>query len=373
MASVCVVGLGRVGLPTAALAAGAGHVVVGVDRDPAVRAAVLAGEGGDEPGLAELLARHPLIPRERPVPADAYVVCVGRPADAGADGPPDADLRGALADVAAVAPPGALCVVEATVPVGTTDALAAAHPGLRLAVAPERVLPGRALHEIATNPRVVGGPDDVARDAAALLSTWCRGPTTRVDRRTAELCKLVENTARDVQIALANTVASLARAHGVDAHALRALVNQHPRVSLLEPGIGVGGPCLPVDPWLAQRGVAPEPLVVAARQVNDAAPGLAAARIDREPGAIGVLGLTYKPDSGDLRRSPAVAVVRGLAHRDVLAHDPHVRGPVAGVRLGPLADVLARDVVVLLVRHAAFAGWRDAARGRPLDLAAGWT
>ncbi len=368
------VGLGRVGLPTVALAASAGHRVVGVDRDAEVRRAVEAGHAPGEPGLPELLRAHPFAVRAEVVSAEAYLLCVGRPADRGLVGDPERDLRAAMAAVAAVAPPGALCVVEATVPVGTTDRLAETFPTLRVAIAPERVLPGAALAEIRGNPRLIGGPRDVTDAAAALLSTWCRGPITHVDRRTAELCKLAENTARDVELALANTVAELARRHGVDPHRLRALVNQHPRVSLLQPGIGVGGPCLPVDPWLATEGGAPLPLVAAARAVNDGVPLLAAARVDREPGTIGVLGLTYKPDSDDLRHAPALAVIRALAHRDVLAHDPHVAAPVDGVRRGSYEEVLGREVVVLLVAHRAYADWRArvAPGARTLDLSGGW-
>jgi UDP-N-acetyl-D-mannosaminuronic acid dehydrogenase len=375
MLRVCVVGLGRVGLPTAALAAAAGHHVIGVDRDPHQLARVRGGGAGDEPGLAELLAAHPIEVGSRVVPADAYVVCVGRPADAGGEGPAGADVAAALAEVAQVAPPGALCVLEGTVPVGTTDALVAAWPGLRVVVAPERVLPGRALAEIRDNPRLVGGPPSAVGAAAALMSSWVRGPITQVDARTAELCKLVENASRDVAIAFANTVAALARRHGVDGAQLRALANQHPRVSLLAPGIGVGGPCLPVDPWLLVDPDAPEPLLVAARRVNDGVPALAAARVDRERGTIGVLGLGYKPDVGDTRRSPAVEVVRALAHRDVVAHDPHVGGPVEGITLVPLAEVLRRDVVVRLVAHRAFDGWETAAARSActLDLSGGWS
>jgi UDP-N-acetyl-D-mannosaminuronic acid dehydrogenase len=370
---VCVVGLGRVGLPTAVAVARAGFRVVGVDRDPAVRARVAAGEPGfPEPGLAEALRERPLEVAARPVRADGYVICVGRPADAGGGGDPTSDVRAALGDVAAAASPGALVLLECTVPVGVTDELAAAWPDLRLAVAPERVWPGAALAELASNPRLVGGDPAVAAVAATFVRRWCAGAVTETDARTAELAKLVENTARDVQIALANTVADVARRSGVDPRHLLELVASHPRVHLLRPGIGVGGPCLPVDPWL----LGPEvpPLVAAARAVNDALPGAAAARVAREPGTIGLLGLAYKADTDDTRRSPAVEVARALAHRGALAHDPHVRHVIAGVEQRSYADVLACDVVVRLVDHRAFHGWQAAARpgARTLDLVGGW-
>lgn len=373
MRRLCVIGLGRVGLPTAVCARAAGWDVTGVDHDPAVREAIAEGTAGRlEPGLPEALAERPLRVVARPVPSEVHVVCVGRPADGGLDGGPATQIRHALAEIAALdGPERPLVVLECTVPVGTTDALSAEFDGLRLTVAPERVLPGRALEEIRGNPRLVGGRPDDAAAAADVLATWCRGPISVVDARTAELAKLVENTARDVEIALANTVAGVAREHGVDPVRLRDLVNQHPRVHLLLPGIGVGGPCLPVDPWLLADA---SPLVRAARAVNDAAPREAAARIDRESGRLGLLGLAYKPDTDDVRRSPAIEVARALAgHRDVLAHDPHVPR-VDGLRTGSIEEVLSRDVVVLLVAHAAFHGWRD--RLRPgavgLDLVAGW-
>ena len=195
---------------------------------------------------------------------------------------------------------------------------------------------------------------------------------------TAELAKLTENAARDVQIALANTAASAAEALGVDPVLLRTLVNRHPRVALLEPGVGVGGHCLPVDPWFViDAAPAETALLRVAREVNDARPGLWADRIARAADRaatkrIGLLGLTYKADTDDVRGSPAVEIARRLGERyDVLAADPYAR-QVDGIRLGTEDEVRARGVVALLVAHRAYA-----ARGAPtgpvvVDACGGW-
>jgi UDP-N-acetyl-D-mannosaminuronic acid dehydrogenase len=257
-------------------------------------------------------------------------------------------------------------VIESTVPVGTTEAVArrlrVRRPDAAVAFCPERVLPGDALREIACNDRVVGGVDEASADAAAtLLRRYVTGRIDRTDDHTAELVKLVENASRDVGIAFANTAAALAERWGVDPAELRALCNRHPRVALLEAGIGVGGHCLPVDPWFLVA-AAPEEaeLLRVARRINDAVPGRVAARLLAHvpPGArVAVLGLAYKADVDDLRNSPALAVATALAEaRDVVVCDPLVGADVAPLRKVPLEDALLADVVVLLVPHRVFAG-----------------
>lgn len=362
----CVVGLGRVGLPTAVTLARAGHGVIGVDRDPAVLRAVAEGEGGaTEPGLAdalrEQLASGRLRVTETPGPAAVTLICVGTPIDADRHAVLD-DLYAAVDAVSVGVPPDGLVVIGSTVPVGTTDTIAArlriGRPGVRVACCPERVLPGDALRELRENPRVVGGVDDEStRVAADWLSTWACGPIDRVDARTAELAKLVENAARDVELALAHTVRAIAERHGVDPERLRAIVNRHPRVRLLEPGIGVGGHCLPVDPWfLVEAAPAETALLRLAREVNDAVPAQWVAKIARmasdRPGArIGLVGLTYKPDTDDARNAPALEIARALSvDHDVLAWDPFVEH-ADGVRLGTEDEVRGREIVVVLVGH----------------------
>ncbi|MEZ4238045.1 MAG: nucleotide sugar dehydrogenase [Myxococcota bacterium] len=381
--SACVVGLGRVGLPTAALAAVHGDRVVGVDRAAAVREAVRQGRvGAAEPGLEALVARAlhlGLTVAEAAVPADVTVLCV--PTPLGPHGADLADLDDAVSAVVRVAPPDGLVLVASTVPVGTTERVAAQLPGRAVAYCPERVLPGDALREMTENPRVVGGVDPAAGErAAAWLRGWVRGPVERTDARTAELAKLVENAARDVEVALANTVAGLAEALGVDAARLHRIVGQHPRVRLLAPGIGVGGHCLPVDPWFA-IGAAPAQtaLLRTAREVNEAVTTSWAERIAaaaRRAGArrIGLLGLAYKPDTDDLRHAPALRIARALqAEFDVVAADPWVTGAeVEGIPVRSVDEVVACDVVALLVAHTALLGVQVPADRVRIDACGGW-
>jgi UDP-N-acetyl-D-mannosaminuronic acid dehydrogenase len=385
------VGLGRVGLPTAALAAAAGHRVTGVDRDAAVRAGVARGtSGAREPGLESLLRRAlagGLAVADAPVAADVTVICVPTPlgprsSSGGSPSDPRPaldELWAAVAAIDEVAPADGLVVVASTVPVGATEEVAARLRTRHVACCPERVLPGDAVREMTENPRIVGGVgDEATARAAAWLATWVRGPIDQTDARTAELAKLMENAARDVEIALANTIAAAAGAVGVDPTRLRALVSRHPRIRLLDPGIGVGGHCLPVDPWFAIAAAPAETtLLRAARAVNDATPDLWVARIEAEAeriGArrIGLLGLTYKPESDDLRDAPAVRIARALAARfDVVAADPYVER-VEGVAVRSVHEVVHSDLVVLLVAHRALVDVDVPAGRTTIDACGGW-
>jgi UDP-N-acetyl-D-mannosaminuronic acid dehydrogenase len=377
--TVAVIGLGRVGLPTGVLLARAGEVVLGVDRDPAVCARVRAGHAGAEPGLAHalrgVLASGHLRVSERQESAPAAIVCVPTPLR---DGAADlAALEDAVRDLALVLPPRAVVVIESTVPVGTTAGIARRlrerRPDAAVAFCPERVLPGDALREIAGNDRVVGGVDAASAEAAAVvLRRYVTGRIDRTDDRTAELVKLVENASRDVGIAFANTAAALAERLGVDPAELRALCNRHPRVALHEAGIGVGGHCLPVDPWFLVA-AAPEEaeLLRVARRINDGVPGRVAARLlaSIPPDAsVAVLGLAYKADVDDLRNSPALAVATALSEaRDVVVCDPLVDAELVSLRQVRLDEALGADVLVLLVPHRVFAGIGSRLRpGQPL-------
>lgn len=385
----CVVGLGRVGLPTAALIARAGARVHGCDADPEVLARIRDGVAGDdEPGLGALVRhavrRGMLTVSASAAPAETTVLCVPTPVD-GAHRPDLGALWAAVEAIDPVVPPDGLVVVASTVPVGTTDAVARRlrrdHPARRVACCPERVLPGDAVREMRVNPRLAGGVDpESAAAAAAWLAGWAEGPIDRVDARTAELVKLVENGARDVALAYAHTVAAVAEVHGLDPAAVRALANRHPRVSLLSPGIGVGGHCLPVDPWFLADG-APDAteLVRVARRVNDAVPGrwvdrIAAVADGLGARAIGLLGLAYKPGTDDVRGAPAVEIARALAERfEVVAADPRVRA-VDGIEVAPVAQALACPVVVLLVAHPELVAARASVPpgARVIDACGGW-
>jgi UDP-N-acetyl-D-mannosaminuronic acid dehydrogenase len=256
-------------------------------------------------------------------------------------------------------------VLESTVPVGTTEALAARLPaGVAVAHVPERVLPGRALQELVQNERVVGGVDAAAAGrAAALYRAFVRGALVETDARTAELVKLAENAHRDVNIAFANELAAICARVGVDVRRAIALANRHPRVDILSPGAGVGGHCIPVDPWfLAQAAPEDSTLIRAARTVNDAVPGRVVARIRATCARfaaprVACLGLAYKPDVEDVRESPAIAVVQALLAEGipVSVSDPYVTEvPAGAVRCDAAEAIVAADVVAVLVPHTLF-------------------
>ncbi|GMA32709.1 UDP-N-acetyl-D-mannosamine dehydrogenase [Litorihabitans aurantiacus] len=388
---VAVVGLGYIGLPTAAVLAAHGSRVVGVDIDARTVAAVNRGEVVIvEPGLEEAVAdavRRGRLTASIEMPAaSTYVVAVPTPFRE--DHRVDLRFIDAAADaVAARLRGGELVILESTSPPGTTRHLAArildarpdlsgdgssGRPVVEFAHCPERVLPGRAMVELVTNARIVGGLTPSAGERArALYATFCRGEIPVTDAATAELAKLAENAFRDVNIAFANELAAVCEHVGVDVWELIAMANRHPRVDILRPGPGVGGHCIAVDPWFIVS-AAPEQarLVRTAREVNDAQPGrvvdrvVAAAERFRAP-RIAALGLAFKPDIDDLRESPAREVVAELATRlpgvriDVV--EPHVTALPAelaalpDVSLVGLAEAVATaDVVVLLVDHAAF-------------------
>jgi UDP-N-acetyl-D-mannosaminuronic acid dehydrogenase len=390
---VSVIGLGYVGLPTAAMLAARGHEVAGCDVNPAVVAAVNAARAHfAEPDLDMLLAAAVRTGRlsatTTPQEADAHLLAVPTPlaADRRAD---LSCLDAAVESLIPLLKPGDLVVVESTVPVGTTEAIAARiaarrpdlvlprrgapcpRGALRIAHCPERVLPGAMLRELAANERIVGGlSEDCAEAAAALYESFVTAPIHRTDCRTAEFVKLAENAFRDVNIAFANELALLAERAGVDIWRAIALANRHPRVEILRPGAGVGGHCIPIDPWfLVQTAPEEAALLRTARAVNDARPARIAARVAalaarfRAP-RIACYGLAYKPDVEDVRESPAVEAVARIAQEtgaEVEVVDPHLAAlpprlaALANVRLVEETEAReAADIVVFLVAHRMF-------------------
>jgi UDP-N-acetyl-D-mannosaminuronic acid dehydrogenase len=239
-----------------------------------------------------------------------------------------------------------------------------AGQGFHLAYSPERVLPGQILRELVENARVIGGIDPASAEAGRdLYSVFVRGEVVRTDATTAEMVKLMENTYRDVNIALANEFARLAEHFGVDVWQAITAANRHPRVKILQPGPGVGGHCISVDPWFLVE-AAPElaGLVAKARSVNDEQPRYVVDLLRREIGSlahrrIAVLGLTYKPDVDDVRESPAIEVVRLLAHEgaQLTVFDPLApQVTLEAERVESLERAVSRaEVVLLLVAHQA--------------------
>ena len=393
MGRVCVVGLGYVGVPTAAVLAGHGMEVIGVDIDRERVETINSGASPfDEPGLdslvAEVVASGALSARGEPAPADAFIIAVPTPIRK--DRSPDLSyVRAAIDNLAPVLGKGNLVVVESTCPVGTTERvcewLASSRPDLtfphsageasdiRVAYCAERILPGNALKELVANERVIGGVSPACAEAAkSLYEVFVEGACHVTTVRTAELAKLAENAFRDVNVAFANEISLVCRALGIDPWKLIALANRHPRVEILKPGPGVGGHCIPVDPWfIADAAPHLTPLIQAARQVNDGMPKVVADRVIAEcegldAPVVTCLGLAYKADAADLRESPATEVVKDLQGRmngRILVVEPFVSelpDEVADDRSTELVGLdeglKAADVVVLLTDHSEFAG-----------------
>ncbi len=390
--TVCVVGLGYIGLPTAATLASRGVEVIGVDINPRVVATVNAGQPYfPEPDLDMLLRAATTLGKlratARPEPADAFVIAVPTPFNA--DRSPNLGYIEAAADaIAPVLACGNVVILESTSPVGTTAQLALRlarlRPDLRfpperhvepldvhVAHCPERVLPGRMVRELIENDRIIGGMTEAcAEHAEAVYRVFLRGEPYRTDAATAELVKLVENAYRDVNIAFANELSLVCDQLGLNVWRVIELANRHPRVAILQPGAGVGGHCIAVDPWFIVSS-APERtrLIRTAREVNDAKPGFVVSQIReraerfKHP-VVACLGLTYKPDVDDVRESPAIAIVAELArggHDRILVADPNLRAlpaELAELTNIALCDTLEAvrqaDIVAVLVAHSPF-------------------
>jgi UDP-N-acetyl-D-mannosaminuronic acid dehydrogenase len=379
-ADVCVYGLGYIGLPTAAVLADTGHDVTGYDVDTGLLESLRNGDVPvDEAGLADLVADvvedGSLSLSAIPVEADYHVVCVPTPLG---DGGQSADLgmvEAAAEAAAAVLTPGTTVILESTVPPGTTAERVGpileasglvAGEDFGLAFSPETVLPGNILRELRTNNRIVGGIDDASTVAGThLYDSFVDGDIHETDATTAEMAKLSQNTFRDVNIAYANELAMIARENGVDSAELVDLANTHPRVTVHRPGPGVGGHCIPIDPWFLIEDTDRDALVGTARDVNDSMVDYVVGMLREELGpladrTVGVAGLAYKGNVSDARESPGLRVVERLRNETgatVLVNDPHVED--SDLELLPMDDLLGRsDGVVVTTDHDEYAAYR---------------
>ncbi|MCH8565397.1 UDP-N-acetyl-D-mannosamine dehydrogenase [Nesterenkonia sp. LB17] len=383
---VAVIGLGYIGLPTAAILADHGVTTIGMDVSERNVAAINRGEVPFvEPGLREVLQRAvisgTLSATTQTPEADAYIVAVPTPFTETHSA--DLSYIEAAADgIAAKLTGGELIILESTSPPGATEHLAqrilSARPDLStadilVAHCPERVLPGKIMEEMITNDRIIGGLTPEAAEAARdLYAAFCKGEFLLTDARTAEMAKLTENSFRDVNIAFANELSVISHKLGIDVWELIELANHHPRVNILQPGPGVGGHCIAVDPWFIVD-AAPQDanLIRTARQTNDAKPEWVLGRIEQALESAGtgatvaLLGLAFKANIDDLRESPSLHIAEQLAQRapdaQLLAVEPHIEAlpaSLAGfgnVELSGLDEALERaDVVVLLVDHQVF-------------------
>ena len=386
---VCILGLGYIGLPTASTFATHGIKVLGVDTNPRIVETLGKGEIHiHEPGLRDIvkaaLASGNFSVSAKPEEADAFLIAVPTPFQENKFGEYNgqtyklADMRAvtsAAEDIVPCLRKGNLVVLESTSPPRTTVDLVApilARSGLQagrdfhLAYSPERVLPGQILRELLENARVIGGLTPESSQAGHdLYKIFVKGEIIKTDATTAEMVKLMENTYRDVNIAIANEFSRLADKFGIDIWEAINLANRHPRVKILSPGPGVGGHCISVDPWFFVE-AAPDltPLIRTARSVNDSQPHFVVELVRRALGClkgkrIAALGLAYKPDVDDLRESPAAEVIRLLQEEgaQVKAWEPFKPdADMPGINMTSSLDAALKDAdaIVLLVQHSQF-------------------
>ncbi len=394
---ICVIGLGYIGLPTASLFASAGLKVVGVDIDEIVITNINSKNlKTPEPGLFDLVNKvvndRLLLASIDPQVAKNYIIAVPTPINAANRKPNMQHIFSAIQKILPILKVGDLLVIESTISIGTTESIAkfikSERPdlnvpissddaaGIHIAHCPERVLPGKILRELRENHRVIGGITSACSQKAHKLYTEVVNAEITVTShvRVAEMSKLVENSYRDVNIAFANEISLLSDQAGIDVWELRRIANLHPRVNLLEPGPGVGGHCIAVDPWfLVDFGGEDARLIETARQVNDDKPIFVLEKIlqeiekllncdyniKRSDISVAIYGLSYKPDVDDLRESPAVAITLELAQRhpgniDII--EPNVEilpTSLVSYKINKVT-VSKADIHVILVDHTSF-------------------
>ena len=389
---VCVVGLGYIGLPTSAIFASRGIDVIGVDINQSVVDTINRGDIHIvEPDLDVIVKKvvvdKKLLASTEPESADAFLIVVPTPFK-GENHEPNLDyIKAASESVARVLKKDDLIVLESTSPVGTTEKLsywlaqerkdltfphqAGEDSDIKIAYCPERVLPGYVVRELVENDRILGGMTTISgKYAIELYKIFVKGECFLTNAKTAEMAKLTENAFRDVNIAFANELSILCDKIGIDVWELISLSNKHPRVNILNPGCGVGGHCIAVDPWFIVNAYPEESkLIRSAREVNDGKSDFVIHQIKKEIDRIGAksiacLGLSFKPDIDDLRESPALKIVSKLADDikiDILAVEPNIHTlprilkEKINIQLVSLELAIREaDLIVILVRHREF-------------------
>ena len=378
----CFMGLGYIGLPTAIIAAKNGIEIIGVDINPAVVEKTNKGElhiiePGMEGLLKEVVSNGQLKASTTPEVADAYFMVVPTPFKG--DHQPDISyVEAATRAVLPLLKEGDLYVIESTSPIGTTEIMTslifAERPELRgkinIAYCPERVLPGNVIYELVHNDRVIGGIDDASTDKAIeFYSQFVKGELHKTNSKTAEMCKLVENSSRDVQIAFANELSLICDKADINVWKLVELANKHPRVNILQPGCGVGGHCIAVDPYFITAEFPMEANIIAsARKINNYKSFYCAERVqnamlqfelknNRKP-VVAMMGLAFKPNIDDLRESPAkeiaTKVMQKCNNADVLIVEPNVIEHKVFKLTNYAVAYEQADIVVMLVAHDEF-------------------
>ncbi len=378
---VCVVGLGYIGFPTALFYQRSGYQVVGVDLNTELVANLRQGkvsmiEAGLEEIAAEVLPKIELHSEYNSLEdIDIFVLCLPSPIDI--DKTPNVTyLENSLSDIASIAKNHTLIIIESTVPVGFTEgqmerfkqmSSLAPDEEFWFAHSPERVLPGSVVKEMEDNDRLIGGVTEKATDLGYLFlaGVFGEGKIHKTNSKTSETSKLAENAFRDSSIAFANELARLSTEIGIDVREVIRLANLHPRVDILEPGLGVGGYCFPKDGWILVNSMKQTKeiaqVIPAARFVNDSMPNHTLRRIKSELGEeygrirqFGVLGVSYKPNVNDTRMSPALALIELLEKekREVVAYDPLVKGNSDISMVDNLDDLVEfSEIIILAVNH----------------------
>ncbi|HMM17991.1 MAG TPA: UDP-N-acetyl-D-mannosamine dehydrogenase [Petrimonas sp.] len=378
----CFIGLGYIGLPTAVVAADNGIEVIGVDINPEVVKSVNSGKVHfSEPGLDEICKKvtsnGTLKAYTEPQTSDVYVIVVPTPFK-GNHEPDVSYVESAVTTVLPYLKEGDLCIIESTCPVGTTEKMAgliySEKPALKdkiyLSYCPERVLPGNTVYELIHNDRVIGGIDEGSSEkAAGFYSHFVKGSLYKTNARTAEMCKLTENASRDVQIAFANELSIICEKAHINVWELIELANKHPRVNILQPGSGVGGHCIAVDPYFITSEFPIESqLIGKAREINNYKAFWCSEKIlstmkdfnlreGREP-VVALMGLSFKPNIEDLRESPAKYIVskvmQGHNNADFLIVEPNIETHKV-FKLTDYAEAYdTADIVAFLVAHKEF-------------------
>ncbi len=378
----CFIGLGYIGLPTAVIAADNGIEVIGVDINPEVVKSVNSGKVHfSEPGLDKICKKvtsnGTLKAYTEPQASDVYVIVVPTPFK-GNHEPDVSYVESAVTTVLPYLKEGDLCIIESTCPVGTTEKMAeliySEKPALKdkiyLSYCPERVLPGNTVYELIHNDRVIGGIDEGSSEkAAGFYSHFVKGSLYKTNARTAEMCKLTENASRDVQIAFANELSIICEKAHINVWELIELANKHPRVNILQPGSGVGGHCIAVDPYFITSEFPIESqLIGKAREINNYKAFWCSEKIlstmkdfnlreGREP-VVALMGLSFKPNIEDLRESPAKYIVskvmQGHNNADFLIVEPNIETHKV-FKLTDYAEAYdTADIVAFLVAHKEF-------------------
>ena len=378
----CFLGLGYIGLPTAIIAADNGIDIVGVDINQKVVDKTNRGELHIvEPGIGELLkevvAKGTLIAKIKPEISDAYLIVVPTPFDSHHE-PDISYVQAATESIIPLLKEGDLYVIESTSPVGTTELMTnlifSQRPELKdkifIAYCPERILPGNVIHELVHNDRVIGGMNEAStKKAQEFYSKFVKGNLYGTNARTAEMCKLTENASRDVQIAFANELSLICDKANINVWELIELANKHPRVNILQPGSGVGGHCIAVDPYFITSDFPIESQIIAkAREINNYKAFWCAERVQNEilkfelehkrRPIVAMMGLAFKPNIDDLRESPAkyitTKVLQSGNNADILIVEPNVDEHNV-FKLTDYADAYKKaDIIAFLVAHNEF-------------------